>query len=71
MPPLAGRYPIITKSPLTGTVCDSYSGSYFGVRLKYAGYDLNIIEGKASKPVYVEVTESGAVIHNASHVWGV
>ncbi len=68
--PLSGRYPIVTKSPLTGTVCDSYSGSYFGVRMKYAGYDLMIVEGRSSKPVYVEVSEKGAEFHPAEHLWG-
>lgn len=68
--PLSGRYPIVTKSPLTYTVCDSYSGSYFGVRMKYAGYDLLIIEGRADKPVCVEVSEKGAEFHDAEHLWG-
>jgi aldehyde:ferredoxin oxidoreductase len=68
--PLSGRYPIITKSPLSYTVCDSYSGSYFGVKMKYAGYDLLIVEGRAEKPVYVEVTEKGAEFHDAGKLWG-
>ncbi|MCX8192725.1 MAG: aldehyde ferredoxin oxidoreductase family protein [Nitrososphaeria archaeon] len=68
--PLSGRFPIVTKSPLTNTVCDSYSGSFFAVKMKYAGYDLLIVEGRASKPSYIEITENGAVIRDASHLWG-
>lgn len=68
--PLSGRYPIVTKSPLSNTVCDSYSGSYFGVRMKYSGYDLLIVEGRADRPVYVEVTEKGAEFHAAEKLWG-
>ncbi|MEN2974237.1 MAG: aldehyde ferredoxin oxidoreductase family protein [Candidatus Caldarchaeales archaeon] len=68
--PLSGRFPIVTKSPLSNTVCDSYSGSFFAVRMKYAGYDLLIVEGRANNPVYVEVTENGAEIRDASHLWG-
>ncbi|MEM3399080.1 MAG: aldehyde ferredoxin oxidoreductase family protein [Nitrososphaerota archaeon] len=68
--PLSGRYPIITKSPLTNTVCDSYSGSYFGVRMKYSGYDLLIVEGGADKPTYIEITEKGVEFHDAKNLWG-
>lgn len=68
--PLSGRFPLVTKSPLTETVCDSYSGSHFAVKMKFAGYDALIVEGRAEKPVYVEVTEKGAEIRDASHLWG-
>ncbi len=51
--PSAGRYMVITKGPLNGTIASSNSGGAFGAELKYAGYDLLIIEGKAKKPVYL------------------
>jgi len=40
-----GRYMVITKSPLTGTIASSNSGGYFPSELKYAGFDMIIFEG--------------------------
>ncbi|MGA2401520.1 MAG: aldehyde ferredoxin oxidoreductase N-terminal domain-containing protein, partial [Syntrophobacteraceae bacterium] len=45
--PSAGRFMAITKGPLTGAIACSNSGGTFGPELKYAGYDMVIIEGKA------------------------
>jgi aldehyde:ferredoxin oxidoreductase len=44
--PSAGRYNVVTKGPLTGTIAASNSGGFFGPELKYAGYDLVIVEGQ-------------------------
>ncbi|MFW6318947.1 MAG: aldehyde ferredoxin oxidoreductase family protein [Bacillota bacterium] len=68
--PTGGRYMVITKSPLSGTIASSNSGGTWGARLKYAGYDGIIVEGKAKKPVYVEINEENIEIKDASHVWG-
>ena len=37
-----GRYMVVTKSPLTGTIASSNSGGYFPSELKYAGFDMFI-----------------------------
>jgi len=66
----SGRFAVITKSPLTGIFLDSYSGGLFGPGLKYCGFDLAIIEGKAKEPVYVSITNGRAEIKNATHLWG-
>jgi len=34
-----GRYEVVAKAPLTGTIGASNSGGHFGPELKYAGYD--------------------------------
>ena len=50
-----GRYSVVCKSPLTGTVACSNSGGFFGAELKFAGWDMIIFEGKAADahvPVY-------------------
>ena len=44
---------VICKSPLTDAVACSNSGGYWGPELKFAGYDVVILEGKAPKPVYI------------------
>lgn len=66
----AGRYNVVTKSPLTGFIAASNSGGYFPAELKYAGFDAIIVEGAADKPVYIWVHNGKAEIRSAKHVWG-
>ncbi len=68
--PSAGRYDVITKGPLNGTIAASNSGGSFGSELKYAGYDMVIIEGKAKKPVYIWLRDGHAELRDAAHLWG-
>jgi len=68
--PTGGRASMSTLSPLTGTIFDGNSGSQFGVRLKWAGYDALVISGRADTPVWLEVDEEGAQIHPADDLWG-
>ena len=49
--PSAGRYNVVTKGPLNGSLAASNSGGAFGPELKYAGYDAVIVEGQAQKTV--------------------
>ncbi len=66
----SGRYNVVTKSPLTGAIAASNSGGYFGPELKYAGFDLIILEGKAAAPVYLYVENGRAELRKAAHLWG-
>ncbi|NMD71673.1 aldehyde ferredoxin oxidoreductase family protein [Bacillus sp. DNRA2] len=66
----AGRYEVVTKAPLTGTIGASNSGGYFGPELKYAGYDGIIFEGKAKKPIYLYIHDDQIELRDASHLWG-
>lgn len=68
--PTSGRFSVTSKSPLTGTIFDSNSGGLWGARLKKAGYDGLIVEGRAARPVYLVIDESGALIKEAGEVWG-
>ncbi|MHC1720453.1 MAG: aldehyde ferredoxin oxidoreductase family protein [Clostridiaceae bacterium] len=68
--PCAGRYEVVTKAPLTGTIGASNSGGHFGPELKYAGYDGIIFEGKSEKPVYLYINNGEMVLKNAEHLWG-
>lgn len=68
--PTGGRYMVVTKSPLTGTVACSNSGGYWGAELKFAGYDAIIIEGKADKPVYLNIADDVVELKDASAIWG-
>ncbi len=41
------------KSPATGTILDSYVGGSFAPELKFAGYDVLIVTGRAPEPTVV------------------
>jgi aldehyde:ferredoxin oxidoreductase len=75
--PLAGttaqavsRWMTCTKSPLTGTFTRSVCGADFGAWLKFAGYEMIIVEGRAESPVYLHITPDGCKILDASDIWG-
>ncbi|WP_425058989.1 putative oxidoreductase YdhV [Sporomusa carbonis] len=68
--PCASRMAITTKSPLTGAVGMSLTGGYFPVELKFAGYDVLIIEGKADKPTYLAIQPGKVAFRSAEHLWG-
>ena len=68
--PTGGRYDVITKGPLTGTIAASNSGGFFGAELKFAGYDMLIVEGKAEKPVYISIKDNEVKIESAHDLWG-
>ncbi len=55
--PPAGRYMVVTKSPLTGMIACSNSGGVWGAKLKYAGWDAIIVEGKAKSWVYINIDD--------------
>jgi aldehyde:ferredoxin oxidoreductase len=65
-----GRYSVITKGPLTNAIACSNSGGYFGAELKFAGWDMVILEGKSPKPVYLCVIDDKAELLDASEIWG-
>ncbi|MFP4457790.1 MAG: aldehyde ferredoxin oxidoreductase family protein [Clostridia bacterium] len=64
------RYMVVTKSPLSDTIASSNSGGYWGPELKFAGYDMIIVEGKADKPSYLMIEDDKVEIRDASHIWG-
>ena len=68
--PCGSRYTVVTKGPLTGAITTSNSGGYWGPELKFAGYDLLILEGKAAKPSYLFVYDNVVEIRDASAYWG-
>lgn len=65
-----GRYDVVAKGPLNNTLASSNSGGYFGPMIKYAGYDLIILEGKAEKPTYLWINNDTVELRDASHLWG-
>lgn len=68
--PTGGRYMVITKAPLTGTIGIANSGGYFGTQMKRTGLDMIIFEGKSEKPVYLVIEDDKAELRDATHIWG-
>lgn len=66
----AGRFNVVAKAPLTGTIGASNSGGYFGPELKFAGYDGIIFEGKSETPVYLKIYDDKIELKSAEHLWG-
>jgi aldehyde:ferredoxin oxidoreductase len=64
------RIAVVTKSPLTGTMSDSYSGSFFPAELKFAGFDGIVVIGKASAPTYLFVEDGHVELRDARGLWG-
>jgi aldehyde:ferredoxin oxidoreductase len=65
-----GRYEVVAKAPLTGTIGGANSGGHFGPELKFAGYDGIIFEGRAEKPVYLWINDDHVELRSAEHLWG-
>ena len=66
----SGRYAVVTKGPLTNAIACSNSGGKFGAELKFAGYDLLILEGRAPEPVYLHIVDDRVEILSADGLWG-
>jgi aldehyde:ferredoxin oxidoreductase len=64
------RYAVMAKSPLTGGWGESYAGGFFGPELKYAGYDVIVLEGISEEPAYLWIREGDAEIRDAKKLWG-
>src|SRR5215207_2805049 len=64
------RYMVVTKGPLTGAITTSNSGGHWGPELKFAGYDLLLVEGKAPHPVYLWIHDDDVQVRDARGFWG-
>ncbi len=68
--PITGRYSMGAKSPLTGLFLDTSVGGFLGPEIRFAGYDLIIVEGVSPKPVYISIKNDKVEIKDASSLWG-
>ncbi|WP_303864903.1 aldehyde ferredoxin oxidoreductase family protein [Alkalibaculum bacchi] len=68
--PTSGRYMVVTKSPLNNMIASSNSGGIWGAKLKYAGWDGLIVEGKSEKPVYINIEDDKIEILPADEYMG-
>jgi len=68
--PTGARYMVMTKSPLSGAITCSNSGGTFPTEFKRTGFDAIIFTGQSDKPVYLWLSQDGAELRSADHLWG-
>jgi aldehyde:ferredoxin oxidoreductase len=68
--PLFAQTCIVTKSPLTGGILNTYAGGHLGGTIKATGYDVIVIEGRASGLVYLLITPDGTQIVDCPELAG-
>ncbi|MDI7249504.1 MAG: aldehyde ferredoxin oxidoreductase N-terminal domain-containing protein, partial [Bacillota bacterium] len=68
--PCTGKLGVVTRSPATGTILDCSVGGTVGPQLKYAGYDLVVITGRAPHPVVLVIDDDRVTFREANGVWG-
>lgn len=60
-------YPTIYPMPM---IASAHIGGDMAARLKQAGYDFIIIEGKSEKPVYLYINNDNFELRDAKGIWG-
>jgi aldehyde:ferredoxin oxidoreductase len=61
---------IVTKSPLTETILNSYTGGFLGAELRFAGLDGLILEGAAPEWTVLLIEDGRVSFHRAEAVLG-
>lgn len=68
--PTANRACISYLSPQTNLFSYSYLGGFWPAELRHAGYDVMVVSGKSSAPVYLWINDDTVELRDASHLWG-
>jgi aldehyde:ferredoxin oxidoreductase len=68
--PCTSRFTVTAKSPLTRIFGDSNAGGFFPARVKQAGYDHIVIQGRAEKPVALLIEQgTKPMLVDATDLW--
>jgi len=68
--PTAARMSAVSRSPLTGTICDCSAGGRFAWNLKASGLDAVFITGRSPQPVALTIDGDNIEIIPAAGLWG-
>ena len=68
--PVGGKWGLASKSPLTGFIGDSLSGSWFAIALKRAGWDGIVVHGASDTWVDVLVDDDRVEFCDATDLLG-
>jgi aldehyde:ferredoxin oxidoreductase len=61
---------VVTKSALSGTIACAKMRGHFGAEMKYAGFDMIMVEGKAESPVILSIMDDKIRLVSALEYWG-
>jgi len=67
----AGRMAVLSVSPVTGRVSDSFVGGFLPHELGRSGFDGLIVRGRSPDPAYLLVRGGRVQILDASDLWGI
>jgi aldehyde:ferredoxin oxidoreductase len=68
--PCSGKLSIAAKSPATGTINDCSIGGHISLKIKYAGYDMIVLEGALDKPGVIRIEDDKIEFLDAGDLWG-
>lgn len=68
--PCSSKLSMGTLSPLTGGYGDSSVGGHLVAEMKFAGYDVIILEGAAARPTVVVIDDSRVEFRDSGALWG-
>ena len=68
--PTTGRSTFCGRSPRTGLWGESNIGGFVGSELRYAGFDILLVTGRASRPVYLWINNGQVEVREAASLWG-
>lgn len=66
----SGTFSVVTKGPLTNGAVASQANGFFGAFLRFSGYDGIILEGGATRWVYLYIHDGRAELVDAAHLVG-
>ena len=61
---------VVTKSALSNTLACAKMRGHFGAELKFAGFDMIIVEGRAESPVILSIMDDKIGLQPALEFWG-
>ena len=68
--PGSGKFIVVTKSPATGSFFDSHSSGLLASALRFAGYDILYLTGRAPQPSYLWIEDGRVEVRPADGLWG-
>src|SRR5436305_6872324 len=66
----AGTYSAVTKGPMTNLLGATQANGFFGAYLKQNGYDAIVLQGRATRWLYLYIADGVLELRSADHLLG-
>jgi len=66
----SGTFSVITKGALTGGATSTQANGFFGAFMRFCGYDAIVVQGAASRWLYLHIAEDGSELRDAGNIMG-